>query len=150
MDLHGDALADAVLVHARAQRRHGAHVFMTRRKHLVERFAAADHRRRAVVDDLEVSRADRHGIDVHQHLGASRHRDRLVHQTELAGIAQHPGPHVLGQRIRGVGLTLAGWLTRVASLRVVSARRSTRSRRPGCGQTGLGVAPDNKSDAGTS
>jgi hypothetical protein len=109
MDLHADALTDAVLVHARAQPRHGAHVFMTRGKHLVERFAAADQRRRAVVDDFQVSRADRHRIDVHQHLGASRHRDRLIHQTELAGIAKHPGPHVPGQRIRCVGFDL-GWM----------------------------------------
>src|SRR5271166_1671694 len=78
MDLHGDALADAVLVHARAERRHSAHVFVTRGKHLVERFAAADHRRRAVVDDLQVCRADRHGIDAHQHLGASRPSRRLT------------------------------------------------------------------------
>src|SRR3979409_1851123 len=68
MDLHGDALADAVLVHARSERRHATHVFVTRGKHLVERFAAADHRRRAVADDLEVSRADAHRIDAQQHL----------------------------------------------------------------------------------
>ena len=95
MDLHGDALADAILVHARAERRDGAHVFVAGREVLVERLAAADHRRRTVRDDLQVGGADRHGIDAHQHLGAARHRHRLLHQAELAGIVQHPGLHLV-------------------------------------------------------
>jgi hypothetical protein len=40
-------------------------------------------------------------------------------------------------------LTLVGWLTRVSSLRIVSARPSTRSRNPGGGQTGWQL-PDNE------
>jgi hypothetical protein len=70
MNFHGDALADAVLIHARSERRHSAHVFVPRREQLVERFTATDQRRHAVADDLQVCRADRHGIDAHQHLGA--------------------------------------------------------------------------------
>ena len=53
-------------------------------------------RRRAVIDDFEIGGADRDRIDAHQHFGALRHRHRLVLQCELAGIAEHPGFHRIG------------------------------------------------------
>jgi len=98
MDFHGDPLADAVLVHTWTERRHGAHIFVAGREHLIERFAAPDHRRLTMRYDFQISRADRDGIDAHQHLGAARRGDRLVHQPQLTGIVQYPGPHSLGHR----------------------------------------------------
>src|SRR5215468_9185658 len=86
MNLDGHALADAVFVDARPERDHGAHVFVPGGEVLVVRHAAPDRRRRPVIDDLEVGRADRDRVDAHQHLGLLRHRDRLLRQRKLAGI----------------------------------------------------------------
>ena len=55
-------------------------------------------RRRAVIDDLEIGRADRDRVDAHQHLGPLRHRHRLVRQRQLAGIAEHPCLHGVRDR----------------------------------------------------
>src|SRR6516225_9973582 len=93
MNLDGHALADAVFVDARPERDHSAHVFVPGGEVLVVRHAAPDQRRRPVIDDLEVGRADRDRVDAHQHLGLLRHRDRLLPQRKLAGIAEHPRLH---------------------------------------------------------
>ena len=96
MDLDRHALADLVFVDAGAERRDRAHVFMAGRQVLVERHAALNRGGRAVRDDLEIGRADRDRVDAHQHLGALRHRHRLFDELQLAGIAEHPGPHRVG------------------------------------------------------
>jgi hypothetical protein len=93
VNLDRDALADLVLVDARAERHHRAHIFMAGREVLVERHAAQKRCRRPVIDDFEIGGADSDRIDPHQHLGALRHRHRLVGQLEFAGITQHPGLH---------------------------------------------------------
>ena len=98
VDFDGDALADLVFVDAGAERRDRAHIFVAGGEILVERHAAQDRGRRAVIDDLQVGGADRHRIDAHQHLGALGHRHRLFRQLEFAGVAQHPGPHRVGDR----------------------------------------------------
>ena len=98
VNFHRDALADLVFVDAGTLRHHRAHVLMARRPVLVERQAALDQRRRPVGDHVEVGGADRDRIDAHQHLGLLRHRHRLVLQRELAGIAQHPRLHRVGNR----------------------------------------------------
>ena len=95
MDLHGDALADAVLIDAGPERHDRAHIFVAGREVLVERHAAQDRCRRAMIDDFQVGRADRHRVDTHQHLGALGHRNRLFGELELAGIAQHPRLHLI-------------------------------------------------------
>ena len=78
VDLDGDALADFVLVDAGAERDDGAHIFVAGREILVERHAALDQGRRAVIDDFKIGRADRDRVDANQHLGAFRHRHRLM------------------------------------------------------------------------
>ena len=98
VDFDRHALADLVFVDAGAERHDRAHVFVAGREVLVERHAALDRGRRAVIDDLEIGGADRDRIDAHQHLGALRHRHRLVRELEFAGIAEHPGLHRVGDR----------------------------------------------------
>jgi hypothetical protein len=83
-------------VGARTQRGHGSHVFVAGGEALAERHAAFNHRRWAVVDDLQVGCINRYGIDPHQHLGASRHRSRFFAKIQFAGIAQNPGLHRVG------------------------------------------------------
>src|SRR6185437_7586979 len=80
------------------ERRDRAHIFVAGREILVERHAAQDRGRRAVIDDLQIGGADCHRIDAHQHLGALGHRHRLFRKLEFAGVAQHPGPHRVGDR----------------------------------------------------
>ena len=99
MNLDGHALADPVFVDARAERHHRAHIFVPGSEVLVVRHAAKDQRRRPVIDDLEIGRADRDRVDAHQHLGLLRHRHRLVPQQQLAGIAEHPCLHGVGNGI---------------------------------------------------
>src|SRR5262249_7180455 len=93
VNFDGHALADAIFVDARAERDHRAHIFVPRGEVLVVRHAAPDQRRRPVIDDLEIGRADRDRIDAHQDLGLLRHRYRLLPQRKLAGIAEHPRLH---------------------------------------------------------
>src|SRR5262252_2771750 len=80
MNLDGHALADPVFVDARAERHHRAHIFVSGSEVLVVRHAAKDQRRRPVIDDLEIGRADRDRVDAHQYLGLLRHRYRLIPQ----------------------------------------------------------------------
>src|SRR5215831_3481936 len=93
MNLDRHALADAVFVDAGPERHHGAHVFVPGGEILVVRHAAPDQRRRPVIDDLEIGRADRDRVDAHQDLGLFRHRYRLLSQRKLTGIAEHPRLH---------------------------------------------------------
>jgi hypothetical protein len=99
VDFDRDALADAVFVDAGAERHHGAHIFVAGRKILVERHAALDRGRRAVVDDFEIGGANRDRVDTDQNFGALGHRHRLLGKFQLAGIAQHPGFHGVRDRI---------------------------------------------------
>jgi hypothetical protein len=71
---------------------------VTRREIFVERLAALDERRRAVIDNLQIGGADRDRIDAHQNLGALGHRNRFLRELKLAGIAEHPGFHRVGDR----------------------------------------------------
>jgi hypothetical protein len=75
-----------------------SHVFMARGEVLVEGQAALNRGGRAVVDDLEIGRADRDSVDAHQHLGLGGHRHLLVDELELARIADDPSLHGLGNR----------------------------------------------------
>src|SRR5262245_13213323 len=61
-----------------------------------------------MIDDLEIGGADRNRVDAHEHLGLLRHRYRLLLQSELAGIAEHPGLHGVGDRIVLAGLHSGG------------------------------------------
>jgi len=98
MDFHGDAFADLVFVDALSERRDGAHVFVAGGKILVVGQPALDHRRRTVMNDLQISCADRDRIDADKDFGALRHRDRLGRQRELIRIAEHPCPHGVRNR----------------------------------------------------
>jgi hypothetical protein len=80
MHLDRDSVADLKLVDGRTELDDGTHIFVARRKAAVERRSAIDHRRYAVADDLDVGRADRDGIDPHQHLGPARLGHRLFDQ----------------------------------------------------------------------
>ena len=116
MDLDGDALADRQFVDAGTERHHGAHIFVARREILVERLAAEDHRRRAEFDDLEVGGADRDRVDAHQHFGALGHRHRLFRKLQFAGIAEHPGLHLVGDREIRARLHAGALIHRASSL----------------------------------
>ena len=98
VDFDRHARADLVFVDARSERHHRAHVFMAGREVLVERQAALNRGRRAVIDDLEIGGADRDCVDAHQHFRLLRHRHRLLPDAELARIAEHPGVHAVGNR----------------------------------------------------
>src|SRR5437667_355934 len=98
MDFNRHALADLVFVDAGTERDDRSHIFVAGRKVLVERFAALDQSRRAVIDDLKVGGADRYGVDTHQDFGALGHRNRLLRELKLAGIAENPGLHRVGDR----------------------------------------------------
>src|SRR6516225_6345605 len=135
MNLDGHALADAVFVDARPERDHSAHVFVPGGEVLVVRHAAPDQRRRPVIDDLEVGRADRDRVDTHQHLGLLRHRYRLLPQRKLAGIAEHPRLHGVrdgivrarfysGWRIHMVPLDMSGRASMAARARNDGRNRS--------------------------
>ena len=108
VDLHRDALADPVFVDAGTERHDRAHVFVARREVLVERHAALDRGGRAVPDDLQIGGADRDRVDAHQHLGALRHRHRLVRELQLARIAEHPCLHGVGDGHVRAGLHAGG------------------------------------------
>ncbi len=69
MDLHGDAVADFVLVDARPELDDGAHVLVARGEILVEGGAALDDGGQSLGDDLHVGPADRNRVDPHQDLG---------------------------------------------------------------------------------
>src|SRR6516225_5431633 len=69
MNFDGHALTDFVLVDARPERDHRAHIFVAGSEILVERFATLDESRRTVIDDFKIGGADRHRIDPHQHFG---------------------------------------------------------------------------------
>ena len=77
MDFDSDALADRELVDAGSERDDRAHIFVAGREILVERQAALDQRRRAVIDDFKIGGADRHRVDADQNFGALGHRHRL-------------------------------------------------------------------------
>src|SRR6516225_5204281 len=135
MNLDGHALADAVFVDARPERDHGAHVFVPGGEVLVVRHAAPDQRRRSVIDDLEVGRADRDRVDAHQDLGPLRHRYRLLPQRKLAGIAEHPRLHGVrdgivrarfysGWRVHMVPLDMSGRASMAARARNDGRNRS--------------------------
>ena len=98
MNLDGDALADRELIDPRPEPDDRAHVFVAGRQVLVERQSALDHRRRAVIDVVEVGGADGDRVDPQQHLRSGRHRDGLLRQDQLSGIAQHPRLHGFGDR----------------------------------------------------
>ena len=108
-------------------------------KFLLNGIAALDRGRRPVIDDLEVGRADRDRVDAHQHLGLLRHRHRLVLQAELAGIAEHPCLHGVGDRVVLARLHSGRRVHRLSSRRSAGsshldpvrgrARRSKSSRR---------------------
>jgi hypothetical protein len=78
VDLHRNPLARAVLVNAGAAGHHRTHVLVARREILVERVTSANHRRRPMVNNLQVGRADRDGVDAHQNLGSVGDRNRLL------------------------------------------------------------------------
>jgi hypothetical protein len=80
----------SVFIDAGPSADHRAHIFVPGREVLVVRHAAEDRRRRPVIDDLQIGRADGDRVDAHEHLAFFRHRHRLVRQRELAGIAEHP------------------------------------------------------------
>ncbi len=115
VNLDRHALADLVFVDAGPERDHRAHVFVSGREVLVEGEAALDRCRRTVIDDLEIGRADRHCVDAHEHLGLLRHRHRLRPERQLAGIAQHPGLHGVGDRKVLAGLHSGGRVHRGSS-----------------------------------
>src|SRR5207342_1170214 len=96
VDFHGDALPNLVFVDAGTERHDRAHVFVSRREILVEGETALDRGRRSVPDDLQIGGADGDGVDAHENLGALRHGNRLVREREVAGIAEHPGLHGVG------------------------------------------------------
>src|SRR5215472_4744606 len=98
MNFDRDALAYLVFVDARTERDHRAHIFVARREVLVERLAALDERRRPVIDDFKIGGADRHRVDANENLGALGHRDWLLRQLQLTGIAEYPGFHGVGDR----------------------------------------------------
>ena len=93
MDLDGDAIADPKLVHRRPQLDDRPHIFVADRKVLVEGRTTLDHGGNAVAQNLEIGRADRHGVDSHQHLGCRRLRYRLVDEQYLVRSAQYPSLH---------------------------------------------------------
>ena len=86
-------VADMKLVDALPEFDHGTHVLVARRKVLVERQPPLKHRGRALVNDLQIGRADRNRVDPHQHLGRARLGHGFVDQRELVRVAQHPGLH---------------------------------------------------------
>src|SRR6266545_4819869 len=108
MAFDGHALADPVFVDARPERRHGPHIFVPGREVLVVRQAAANQRRRPVIDDLEIGRADRDRVDAYEDFGPLRHRHRLLAQRKLAGIAEHPCFHRLRDGVIPARLD-SGW-----------------------------------------
>ena len=135
VDLDRDAIADLELVDARPERDDGAHVLVARRPVLVERQAAFDQRRRAVIDHLQIGGADRDRVDAHQHLGLARHRHRLLLEDELAGIAQHPRLLLVGNGEVLRGLHAWGCIHGTL-LRIVRCGRSP-VRQPGLALTAL-------------
>jgi hypothetical protein len=98
MNLDRHALPDGVFVDARAERHHGAHVFMTRSKVLVVRHAALDQCRGPMPNDLEVGGANCNRVDAQKNLGTLRHRHRLVHERDLAWVPKHPRLHDIWNR----------------------------------------------------
>ena len=90
-----DPVADLELVNTRPQGCDRAHVFVARREVLVERRTPLEHGRRAISNDLEISRADCDGIDPHQGFGPPRHGNNLVDKFQLVGVSQYPGLHML-------------------------------------------------------
>ena len=78
MEFDRHARTDFVFVDTGPERDHRPHVFMAGREVLVERQAALDRRRRAVIDNLKISGADCHRVDAHQHLRLFRYRHRLL------------------------------------------------------------------------
>ena len=95
MNLHTDALADCELVHIRSERCDRPHILVAWRKILVEGQAAADARRRAAMDDLEIGGADCHRVDADQNFRAPGYRRRFVAQEKLVRVTQNPGFHLL-------------------------------------------------------
>src|SRR5262252_9066231 len=136
MNLDRHALADAVFVDARAERDHGAHIFVPGGEVLVVRHAAPDQRRRPVIDDLEIGRADRDRVDAHQDLGFFRHRYRLLPQRKLAGIAEHPRLHGVRDGIIGARF-YSGWRVHLVPLDTSSrASMAARARNDGRNRSG--------------
>ena len=136
MNLDGHALADPVFVDARAERDHRAHIFVSGSEVLVVRHAAKDQRRRPVIDDLEIGRADRDRVDAHQHLGLLRHRYRLVPEQQLAGIAEHPCLHGVGDGIIRARL-YSGWRVHLVPFDACSrASTAARARNGGRNRSG--------------
>jgi hypothetical protein len=80
VNFHADAFADPELVDVGSERCHRAHIFVAGREVLVEGQAAADARRRAAMDDLEIGGADRHRVDADQNFRAARNRRRFLAQ----------------------------------------------------------------------
>ena len=96
VDFDRDPLPDLILVNGGAQRGDGAHIFVSGREVLVEWQAALDHRRRPMIDDLKIGRADGHSIDAHQHLAALWRRHRLLAQLQFTWSAKNPALIVEG------------------------------------------------------
>src|SRR5262245_27975554 len=128
MNLDRHALADAVFVDARPERDHGPHIFVPGGEILVVRHAAPDQRRRPMIDDLEIGRADRDRVDAHQDLGLFRHRYRLLPQRKLTGIAQHPRLHGVWDAIVRARL-YSRWLVHMVPLKEKQPRPRWRRGR---------------------
>jgi len=117
MNFHRDALADTIFVDAGAERHDRAHIFVAGREILVKWLAALDQSRRAVIDDFEIGGAYRYCIDAHQDFGALGRRDGLLGELKLAGIAENPGFHSVGDRKISARLHARSGIHRLCSLR---------------------------------
>jgi len=91
MNLDSNPLAEIVFIDAGPERHDRAHVFVTRREVFVERQSTLNRRRRPVIDDLEIRRANRNRVDANEDFRLLRHGHRLTSNAELAGFAKHPG-----------------------------------------------------------
>src|SRR5512146_134002 len=72
VDFDRDPVANLEFVHTGPQFGHDPHVFIARRKILVERRSAWDERRPATTDHFEIGPANRRCLDPHQYLGHIR------------------------------------------------------------------------------
>src|SRR5258708_36443506 len=95
MDFHADPFANAELVDVRAKSGDRAHIFMARRKVLVEGQTTLNAGRRARMDDLKVSRADRDRIDPDQDFRACRNGHRLATPREADRAVPNTSLHLV-------------------------------------------------------
>ena len=124
MDFDCDAVTDLELVDSGTEPHDRAHIFMARGETAVERQLAIDHGRHAVLEDLDVRRADRDRIDAYQHLGPAGLGHRLFDKAQLLRAAEHPGLH----RLRDPVLVATVVTHKKAPIRRTPGRINVRAR----------------------